>query len=110
MDFDGDLSVSLYSALKINLYCEGYWSAFHKYINLPSEVCTYDSRDRIKYALRILKQAAFEVYSEDKYPPAVVFDNVAQILKSSGTEIIHLLQDVAKQVSDERCSSLYLHL
>ena len=45
---DGDVSVSLYEALKINMYCKGYWAKLSSYLKLPSEICHDDPLDRLK--------------------------------------------------------------
>ena len=100
---DGDVSVGLYSALKIDAYCESFLTRLCSYVNFPSRSCPKESSARLKYALHILETAATEIYFEDNRSPSVVFDNTAQILKrSDGAQIVHLLQDTAKGISDTR--------
>ena len=97
------LGINLYSALKIDLYCDSYWSLFRKAVRIQSPACSDNLEIRFEYALEILKQAAAEIYSTDNYPPAIVFDNLARVLRHpDGLEKIYLLQDMAKDVSDER--------
>ena len=103
VDEDGDVSVGLYSALKIDAYCESYLEKLCSLVNLPSRSCPKESSARLEYALHILETAATEIYFEDNHSPSVVFDNTAQILKrSDGLHIIHLLQDTAKHISDTK--------
>ena len=100
---NGDVSVGLYSALKIDAYCKSYWARLGSFVNLPSESCPKESSARLEYALHILETAATEIYFKDNHSPSVVFDNTAQILKrSDGLHIIHRLQDTAKRISDTR--------
>ena len=61
LGIDGDVSVSLYEALKINVYCKGYWAKLSSYLKLPSEICHNDPLDRLKFAFQILRQAAAEI-------------------------------------------------
>ena len=97
------LDTDLYSALKIDLYCNSYWSLFRKAVGIQLPACSDDSEIRFEFALEILKQAAAEIYSTNNYPPAIVFDNLARVLRHpDGLEKIYLLQDMAKDVSDER--------
>ena len=91
---NGDVSVGLYSALKIDAYCESSWAKLCSFVNFPLESCPKESSARLEYALQILETAATEIYFED---------NTAQILKrSDGLHIIHLLQDTAKRISDTK--------
>ena len=100
---DGDVSASLYSALKIDGLCKGTWANIRSFLNLPSTNCLDASQDRFVYALKVLQEVAHEIYLEDGYPPSVVFDNAGQILKHpDGTKMVHLLQDTAKDISDKR--------
>ena len=100
---NGDVSVGLYSALKIDAYCESSWAKLCSFVNFPLESCPKESSARLEYALQILETAATEIYFEDNHSPSVVFDNTAQILKrSDGVHIIHYLQDTAKHISDTK--------
>ena len=100
---NGDVSSSLYSALKIDVFCNSAWARMFSFLKVPIESCSSEWPGRLDYALEILTKAATEIFFEDKYPPSVIFDNTAHILKRpEGTEMIHLLQDTAKQVSDTR--------
>ena len=101
---DGDVSVSLYEALKISIYCKGYWAKLSSYLKLPSEICHDDPLDRLKFAFQILRQVATEIIQEERYIPAVVFDNLSQILKQqkfNGMQVMAALQDTAKFISDD---------
>ena len=62
------LGINLYSALKIDLYCDSYWSLFCKAVRIQSPACSDKSEIRFEYALEILKRAAAEIYSTDNYP------------------------------------------
>lgn len=97
---NGDVGASLQKALKIDTY----WGAsIRSYINLPLTICPDNSLARLESALEILIQVTIEIFEKDKYPPTVVFDNLPQILtKPEGIEAVGLLQDVAKEMSDNR--------
>lgn len=99
---DGDVTDSLYSALKLKEYCDSYWTTVRSYLKIPSNTCPNNPVARLKYAVNVLTVAASEIRDEDGIPPLVIFDNTAQILtQSGGTQTIHLLQDMAKRASDE---------
>ena len=99
VNHDGDVSDSLYSALKISKFCD---STLRSYVRVPSRSCPDDSSARFKYALEILKEAATEMFIEDKYPP-IVFDTTEQtLLHPDGVKNIQLLQDLAKEISDKK--------
>ena len=105
VDVDGDVSVSLYRSLKVNMYCDGFWPKFLSYLKIPSSICLDDPQSRLKYALQILAQAAAEITQEEGYIPVVVFDNLSQILKQqdfNGIQAVALLQDTAKEMSDKK--------
>ena len=94
-------SDSLYSAMKLLDSCESNWVAIRSHV--PPGICQMESSAHFKYTLKILYQAAGEIFSEDKYPPTVVFDNMAQILQyPDGIQTIDILQDFAKDTSDEK--------
>ena len=92
-----------YKALKLDRHCDGYWAKLlHSYIKLPSS-CPEESLARLKYALDILKAAATEIFEDDNYPPAIVLDDLSQTLKQlDGKQMVQLLQDTAKDISDEK--------
>lgn len=68
---DGDVSVSLYRSVKINAYCESFWTNFFSYLKIPSNICPDDPHSRLKYALQILAQVAAEITQEEGYIPVV---------------------------------------
>ena len=99
---NGDVGASLYSALKIDMFCEG-WGIVLSYLHLPFGSCQVDSSKRLKLSLKILIEAATEIAFEEGYPPSVAIDNTAQILKlPDGLKVLHLLQDTAKDAADRR--------
>ena len=66
--------------------------------------CPDEPVARLKYALEVLKLAATKICQDDGVLPLVVFDNTAQILtQPDGVKIIYLLQDTAKDMSDNGC-------
>ena len=77
-----DLTDRLYSKLKITNYCESWWSTIRSFMKVPSPACPDEPAARFKYALDILTLAATEINKEDGFPPLVVFDNMAQIMKT----------------------------
>ena len=98
----GDITNNLYSALKLKEYCDSYWATICSYLNIPSNTCPNDPVARLEYALNVLTVVASEIRNEDGIPPLVIFDNIARILtQPNGTEIIHILQEMAKDASDE---------
>ena len=74
---NGDDTDSLYSALKVQEYCDSKWATLCSY---PSHTCQNDPVARLEYVLKVLTVAASEIHREDGIPPLVVFDNTAQIL------------------------------
>ena len=96
-------SDGLYSAMKFLDYCESHWVALRSHFGVPPGICQVESIAHFKHALRVLHQGAGEISSEDKYPPTVVFDNMAQILRyPDGIQTITVLQDFAKDTTDEK--------
>ena len=72
VNHDGDVSDSLYSALKISKFCES------TYVRVPSRSCPDEPSSHFKYALEILKETATKMF-KDKYLPSVMFDNTEQL-------------------------------
>ena len=96
-----DLAVSLYAKLKLDVYCQGWWSKIHLIMDMQKHACPDDPTDRITYALRVLTEAAELTTEEDGVPPIVVFDNLALVMTMpGGLQTIHKLQDYAKERSD----------
>ena len=101
---NGDVGTSLWSALKLEDYCQSSWAKILSYPNVPPHtfICSSSPSDRLHFALKILTEVAAQISEEDGIPPVVVFDNTAQILNyPDGLKSVHLLQDTAKIVSDE---------
>ena len=97
--YNGDVSLSLYQSLRIDEYCESFWVT---YLKLPLKVCPDDPLSRLEYGLKILTQAAAEIVQEEGYIPVVVFDNLSQILKQQQFDVVAMLQDAAKEISDNK--------
>ena len=98
-----NLADTLYQELKLDVYCHGWWSQITSIVNMQTHVCVNDPTARIKFALRVLTQAAQQTKEEDGVPPVVVFDNLALIMSMpGGLRTIHQLQDYAKERSDKQ--------
>ena len=90
------VSTSLYSALKISDYCKSHWATIRAHFGVPSGNCPDKLPARPEYALEILVQTVKETFSEDNYPPSVVFDHTARMLQyPDGADTIHILQGLA---------------
>ena len=72
VDVDGDVSVSLYRLLKINEFCERFLVKLYSYLKFPLKICPDNPHSRLKYALKILAQAAAEIIQDEHgYIPVV---------------------------------------
>ena len=98
--YDGDVAQGLYSALRIEEYCDSTWAEIRSYImRIPSPVCA--EKERLKYALQLLMQVCSDVHDATGIAPLIIFDNTALILKKKdGKRTLSHLQDLAKEAVD----------
>ena len=99
--YDGDVAQGLYSALRIEEYCDSAWAKMLSYMRIPSPVCA--KKERLEYALQLLMQVCSDVHDATGIAPLIIFDNTARILKKKdGKRTLSHLQDMAKEAVDSR--------
>ena len=97
--YDGDVAQGLYSALRIEEYCDSAWAKMLSYMRIQSPVCA--KKERLEYALQLLMQVCSEVHDTTGIAPLIIFDNTARILKKKdGKRTLSHLQDMAKEAVD----------
>ena len=101
--YDGDVAQGLYSALRIEEYCESTWAKIRSYMRIQSPVCP--KKERFKYViqlLKLLKQVCSEVHDATGIAPLIIFDNTESILQAPhGEDVMKRLQNLAKAAADE---------
>ena len=97
--YDGDVAQGVYSALRIEEYCDSTWTEIRSYMRIPSPVCA--EKKRLKYALQLLMQVCSDVHDATGIAPLIIFDSTALILKKEdGKRTLSHLQDMAKEAVD----------
>ena len=100
IDFKGDVAQGLYSALRIQEYCDSMWAKIRSSLGIQSSVCPI-KEERLEYALRLLTQVCSEVHDATGILLLIIFDNTALILNTpDDIHTINTLQDMAKEAVD----------
>ena len=95
---NGDVTDSLYSALKVQEYCDSTWATLRSYLRVPSHTCPNDPDAQLDYILKVLTVTAYVIYREDGIPPLVVHGkDVFVCLPTSGGKSLSIFGTIGNK-------------